>query len=147
MSNKSKFPVLPLRDVIVFPNMVIPLFVGRSKSIAALDAAMEDNKQIFLVAQKNADNDNPSQKDVYKNGTLSTILQLLKLPDGTIKVLVEGSQRATIDGDIIDDNYLQASVKIHEELDFDETEVEALSRSAVDLFDPVSYTHLPSPRD
>ena len=135
MSNKSKFPVLPLRDVIVFPNMVIPLFVGRSKSIAALDAAMEDNKQIFLVAQKNADNDNPSQKDVYKNGTLSTILQLLKLPDGTIKVLVEGSQRAAIDGDIIDDNYLQASVKIHEELDFDETEVEALSRSAVDLFD------------
>jgi|TARA_B100001540_G_scaffold50078_2_gene45186 ATP-dependent Lon protease len=135
MSNKPKFPVLPLRDVIVFPNMVIPLFVGRSKSIAALDAAMEDNKQIFLVAQKNADNDNPSQKDVYKNGTLSTILQLLKLPDGTIKVLVEGSQRATIDGDIIDDNYLQASVKIHEELDFDETEVEALSRSAVDLFD------------
>ena len=135
MSNKPKFPVLPLRDVIVFPNMVIPLFVGRSKSIAALDAAMEDNKQIFLVAQKNADNDNPSQKDIYKNGTLSTILQLLKLPDGTIKVLVEGSQRATIDGDIIDDNYLQASVKIHEELDFDETEVEALSRSAVDLFD------------
>ena len=135
MSNKPKFPVLPLRDVIVFPNMVIPLFVGRSKSIAALDAAMEDNKQIFLVAQKNADNDNPTQKDVYKNGTLSTILQLLKLPDGTIKVLVEGSQRATIDGDIIDDNYLQASVKIHEELDFDETEVEALSRSAVDLFD------------
>ena len=135
MSQKLKFPVLPLRDVIVFPNMVIPLFVGRSKSIAALDAAMEDNKQIFLVAQKNADNDNPSQKDVYKNGTLSTILQLLKLPDGTIKVLVEGSQRATIDGDIIDDNYLQASVKIHEELDFDETEVEALSRSAVDLFD------------
>jgi ATP-dependent Lon protease len=133
--NKPKFPVLPLRDVIVFPNMVIPLFVGRSKSIAALDAAMEDNKQIFLVAQKNADNDNPSQKDVYKNGTLSTILQLLKLPDGTIKVLVEGSQRAAIDGDIIDDNYLQASVKIHEELDFDETEVEALSRSAVDLFD------------
>ena len=103
MSNKSKFPVLPLRDVIVFPNMVIPLFVGRSKSIAALDAAMEDNKQIFLVAQKNADNDNPTQKDVYKNGTLSTILQLLKLPDGTIKVLVEGSQRATIEGDIIDD--------------------------------------------
>ena len=135
MSKKSIFPVLPLRDVIVFPNMVIPLFVGRSKSIAALDAAMEDNKQIFLVAQKNADNDNPSQKDVYNNGTLSTILQLLKLPDGTIKVLVEGSQRATIDGDIIDDNYLQASVKIHEELDFDETEVEALSRSAVDLFD------------
>tara|TARA_Y100000816_G_scaffold232182_1_gene177531 strand:+ start:1537 stop:3915 length:2379 start_codon:yes stop_codon:yes gene_type:complete len=135
MPNKSKFPVLPLRDVIVFPNMVIPLFVGRSKSIAALDAAMEDNKQIFLVAQKNADNDNPTQKDVYKNGTLSTILQLLKLPDGTIKVLVEGSQRATIDGDISDDNYLQASVKIHEELDFDETEVEALSRSAVDLFD------------
>ena len=135
MSQKLKFPVLPLRDVIVFPNMVIPLFVGRSKSIAALDAAMEDNKQIFLVAQKNADNDNPTQKDVYKNGTLSTILQLLKLPDGTIKVLVEGSQRATLDGDIIDDNYLQASVKIHEELDFDETEVEALSRSAVDLFD------------
>src|SRR5687768_3438910 len=87
-------PVLPLRDVVVYPHMVIPLFVGREKSIRALDAAMADNKQILLVAQKSADLDDPSIDQIYRIGTLSTILQLLKLPDGTIKVLVEGAERA-----------------------------------------------------
>ena len=81
-------PVLPLRDVVVYPHMVIPLFVGREKSIRALDAAMQHNKQILLVAQKSADVDDPAPDDLYTIGTLSTILQLLKLPDGTVKVLI-----------------------------------------------------------
>ena len=89
MSNQT-VPVLPLRDVVVYPHMVIPLFVGREKSIQALDAAMSDNKQILLVAQKSADLDDPQVDEIHQIGTLSTILQLLKLPDGTIKVLVEG---------------------------------------------------------
>jgi len=89
-------PVLPLRDVVVYPHMVIPLFVGREKSINALDQAMEGNKQILLVAQKSAAEDDPQKEEIYSIGTLSNILQLLKLPDGTIKVLVEGTTRARI---------------------------------------------------
>lgn len=92
----THIPVLPLRDVVIFPHMVIPLFVGREKSIEALDAAMNQGKQIFLVSQKHSDQDEPAESDMYDIGTLSTILQLLKLPDGTIKVLVEGVQRAKL---------------------------------------------------
>ena len=88
--------VLPLRDVVVYPHMVIPLFVGRDRSILALDKAMEDGKQVLLVSQKEADIDEPTADDLYEFGTLSTILQLLKLPDGTVKVLVEGRSRARI---------------------------------------------------
>src|SRR5688572_33012053 len=94
---KRTIPLLPLRDVVVFPNMVIPLFVGREKSIRALDAAMEGDKQILLVAQRSPDVDDPGAKDMYAVGTVSTVLQLLKLPDGTIKVLVEGVSRAAIE--------------------------------------------------
>ena len=90
----TSFPMLPLRDVVVFPHMVIPLFVGRPKSIKALEAAMEGNKHVLLVAQKNAAKDEPSMADLYPIGTVATVLQLLKLPDGTVKVLVEGLQRA-----------------------------------------------------
>ena len=86
-------PVLPLRDVVVYPHMVIPLFVGRDKSIQALDNAMRDSKQVLLVAQKEAEVDDPGEDDLYTVGTLSNILQLLKLPDGTVKVLVEGAER------------------------------------------------------
>jgi len=86
-------PLLPLRDVVVYPNMVIPLFVGREKSIEALDKAMEEDKRVLLVAQKSAEQDNPTTKDLYEVGTLATILQMLKLPDGTVKVLVEGLER------------------------------------------------------
>lgn len=89
-------PVLPLRDVVVYPHMVIPLFVGRERSIDALDAAMKDNKQVLLVAQKEAEVDEPEFTDLYEIGTLANILQLLKLPDGTVKVLVEGSQRSKV---------------------------------------------------
>ena len=90
-------PVLPLRDVVVYPHMVIPLFVGREKSIVALDLAMKADKRILLVAQKQADVDDPKGEDLYRVGTVATILQLLKLPDGTVKVLVEGVDRASIE--------------------------------------------------
>ena len=90
-------PVLPLRDVVVYPHMVIPLFVGREKSIVALDLAMKADKRILLVAQKQADVDDPKAEDLYRVGTVATILQLLKLPDGTVKVLVEGVDRASIE--------------------------------------------------
>ena len=134
-SENLVFPVLPLRDVIVFPNMVIPLFVGRDKSIKSLEVAMDDNKQIMLVAQKTADLDDPQDKDIYRYGTLATVLQLLKLPDGTIKVLVEGSDRAEIQGEIYGDTYFEAQVNIIEEPMVDDREVEILSRSVIDSFD------------
>jgi len=91
-----KCPLLPLRDVVIFPTVVTPLFVGRDKSIRALQAAMDSDKQIMLVAQKNPQDDEPDAKSIYTVGTLSSILQLIKLPDGTVKVLVEGKQRAKI---------------------------------------------------
>ena len=91
---QSPMAVLPLRDIVVFPHMIVPLFVGREKSVRALEAVMKDDKQILLVAQKNAAQDDPSADDIYRVGTVSTILQLLKLPDGTVKVLVEGGRRA-----------------------------------------------------
>ena len=94
-SGLIELPLLPLRDVVVYPHMVIPLFVGREKSIRALEQAMTVNKQILLVAQKNASDDDPKLEDIYRIGTISTVLQLLKLPDGTVKVLVEGGVRAT----------------------------------------------------
>src|SRR5580700_7406985 len=88
--------VLPLRDIVVFPHMIVPLFVGRDKSVRALESVMKEDKQILLVAQKNAAQDDPSVDDIFRIGTVSTILQLLKLPDGTVKVLVEGGRRARI---------------------------------------------------
>src|SRR5690606_40901917 len=94
--NQHSLPLLPLRDVVVFPHMVIPLFVGRPKSIKALEAAMEAGKSIMLVAQKNGSKDDPTADDIYTIGCVSNILQLLKLPDGTVKVLIEGTHRASI---------------------------------------------------
>src|SRR5215831_652003 len=95
-SRGSLFPVLPLRDIVVFPHMIVPLFVGREKSVRALEDVMKDDKQILLVTQKNAAQDDPAPGDIYTVGTIGTVLQLLKLPDGTVKVLVEGGQRARI---------------------------------------------------
>ena len=134
-SDALVFPVLPLRDVIVFPNMVIPLFVGREKSIKSLEVAMDANKQIMLVAQKTADLDDPQDGDIYRFGTLATVLQLLKLPDGTIKVLVEGANRAEIQGKIYGDEYFEAKVDIVEEKIIGDREIEILSRSVIDSFD------------
>jgi ATP-dependent Lon protease len=129
-------PVLPLRDVVVYPHMVIPLFVGREKSIRALDAAMASDKQILLIAQKSADVDDPAVKDLHTIGTLANILQLLKLPDGTVKVLVEGNQRARIDAFLTTDEVFTARITpLAEALKADEREQEVLMRSAVNLFD------------
>jgi ATP-dependent Lon protease len=129
-------PVLPLRDVVVYPHMVIPLFVGREKSIRALDAAMAADKQILLIAQKSAEVDDPGVKDLHSIGTLANILQLLKLPDGTVKVLVEGNQRARIESFInMDESFSALIVPLPERLEADEREQEVLMRSAVTLFD------------
>lgn len=132
----QEVPVLPLRDVVVYPHMVIPLFVGRDKSIRALDAAMASDKQILLIAQKSADVDDPGVKDLHEIGTLANILQLLKLPDGTVKVLVEGNQRARIDRFLTTESSFSANIEpMDETLDVDEREQEVLMRSAVTLFD------------
>jgi len=132
----QEVPVLPLRDVVVYPHMVIPLFVGRDKSIRALDAAMAADKQILLIAQKSADVDEPRVKDLYEIGTLANILQLLKLPDGTVKVLVEGSRRARIDRFLTTEGAFSALIcPLSETLGMDEREQEVLMRSALALFD------------
>ena len=129
-------PVLPLRDVVVYPHMVIPLFVGREKSISALEAAMADNKKILLLAQKNAEVDDPQQEDLYQIGTLSTILQMLKLPDGTIKVLVEGGDRVAVDSLLETNEYFSASIQMVEKAGLvDDREAEVLVRSVLNLFD------------
>ena len=129
-------PVLPLRDVVVYPHMVIPLFVGREKSIKALDAAMSDNKQILLVAQRSAEVDDPQPHDLYHVGTLANILQLLKLPDGTVKVLVEGSERATVSELIEVDDYFTARIEPGAEAPvIADREMDVLMRSATNLFD------------
>lgn len=105
------FPVLPLRDVVVYPNMVIPLFVGREKSMRALERAMQADKQIILLAQKAAEIDDPTAADLYEVGTLAQVLQLLKLPDGTVKVLVEGGERARVHGLTEHEGALEARVE------------------------------------
>lgn len=107
-----KLPVLPLRDIVVFPNMIVPLFVGRQKSVKALDAVMQEDKEILLLAQKEAIEDDPEIDDLYNLGTIGTILQILKLPDGTVKVLVEGQKRAKVNKFIDDNNYLSAEAEI-----------------------------------
>ncbi|MBF0256371.1 MAG: LON peptidase substrate-binding domain-containing protein, partial [Gammaproteobacteria bacterium] len=136
LDDSGLLPVLPLRDVVVYPHMVIPLFVGREKSIRALDNAMHSNKQILLVAQKSADVDDPALGDLYRIGTQANILQLLKLPDGTVKVLVEGGQRVGLDRVVEIDGYFCAEMKpLRETEKFDERESEVLMRSAINLFD------------
>ena len=107
----TSLPLLPLRDVVVYPHMVIPLFVGRTESIKALEYAMEHEKQIFLSAQKEASVDTPKQKDIYGVGCVSTILQMLRLPDGTVKVLVEGAHRAKMIKCHKKDSFLLADIE------------------------------------
>ncbi|MDD5576783.1 MAG: LON peptidase substrate-binding domain-containing protein, partial [Acidithiobacillus sp.] len=128
-------PVLPLRDVVVFPFMVIPLFVGRAKSIRALEDAMSGEKQILLVSQKNAADDDPQPENIYRIGTLATILQLLKLPDGTVKVLVEGTDRAKIVSFLPAEESLRAQVQIVASGAANDRELEALMRSVSAQFE------------
>jgi ATP-dependent Lon protease len=129
------FPVLPLRDIVVFPHMIVPLFVGREKSVRALEDVMKDDKKILLVAQKNAAQDDPTPDDIYRVGTLSTVLQLLKLPDGTVKVLVEGGTRARITGFTDNPTFFEASADVVSEDDGEPRELEALSRSVISQFE------------
>ena len=128
-------PLLPLRDVVVFPHMVIPLFVGRSKSIKALEAAMESGKSIMLVAQKNASKDEPTADDIYEIGCVSNILQMLKLPDGTVKVLVEGDARARIVDVKDDESHFSCTLEPIDSGDADGAEVEGLRRAILGQFD------------
>ena len=134
-SESKQFPLLALRDVVVYPHMVIPLFVGREKSIKALEEAMETDKQIVLVAQVNASDDDPAPSDLYQVGTIATILQLLKLPDGTVKVLVEGANRAFTKNVILDNGYLKAEVRETPLSSVDEREGEVLARSLLSQFE------------
>ncbi|KTD41025.1 endopeptidase La [Legionella parisiensis] len=135
--NLSNIPVLPLRDVVVYPHMVIPLFVGRGKSIKALEAAMVDSKQIFLVAQKKSSNDDPTDADIYQVGTLSSVLQLLKLPDGTVKVLVEGEKRASAKEYNQAKGYLEADLELIEDENsaVQEPDIGILMRSLMSQFE------------
>jgi ATP-dependent Lon protease len=129
------FPVLPLRDIVVFPHMIVPLFVGREKSIHALEEVMKDDKQILLVAQKNASQDDPGRDDIYRVGTVSSVLQLLKLPDGTVKVLVEGNARARVRSFVDNPRFFQVSAEVLPDVDTDPREIEALARAAVSQFE------------
>lgn len=128
-------PLLPLRDVVVFPSMVIPLFVGRVKSIRALETAMAEGKQVLLLAQRSATQDEPTADDLYKVGTIASVLQMLKLPDGTVKVLVEGKQRAQVDNIYENQDTLFANVTVPELGDVDNTELEAMRRAVLAQFE------------
>ena len=135
ISDTVKLPLLPLRDVVVFPHMVIPLFVGRPKSIKALEAAMESGKHILLVAQKSAAKDEPTLEDLYHVGSVASILQMLKLPDGTVKVLVEGNQRAAISEFFDDKAHFSAQADVVPATEDSDNETEALMRSVFAQFD------------
>ena len=134
-SRDRVYPVLPLRDIVVFPGMIVPLFVGREKSVKALEEVMRDDKHILVVTQKNAQDDDPAPDQIYPTGTIATVLQLLKLPDGTVKVLVEGLNRATIDNYLQTEEYFEAEASVLPEPDEDATEIEALARSAQSEFE------------
>lgn len=134
-SQTNIFPVLPLRDIVVFPHMIVPLFVGREKSVRALEDVMKDDRQILLVAQKNAAQDDPTPQDIFSVGTISTVLQLLKLPDGTVKVLVEGGHRASIRAFTDRDEFFEAEAVVIPDGGGEQQELEALSRSVVGQFE------------
>ncbi|KGM35437.1 endopeptidase La [Inquilinus limosus] len=135
LNKDTLYPVLPLRDIVVFPHMIVPLFVGREKSVRALEDVMKEDKQILLVTQRNASQDDPSPEEIFDVGTIGTVLQLLKLPDGTVKVLVEGVQRARIVRYSDNPDFFQAQVEPLEEVGADPQEVEALGRAAVAQFE------------
>jgi ATP-dependent Lon protease len=138
--DKLTLPVLPLRDIVVFPHMIVPLFVGREKSVSALENVMQDDKQILLVAQKNAADDNPATDEIYEVGAVGTVLQLLKLPDNTVKVLVEGVKRARVKRYTGNEEFFEAEIEVIEEESEDDDQLEGLARSVVTQFE--SYVKL-----
>ncbi|WP_322893539.1 MULTISPECIES: endopeptidase La [unclassified Yoonia] len=131
----ASYPVLPLRDIVVFPHMIVPLFVGRDKSVRALEEVMQDDKQILLSSQIDPGQDDPDQEGIYKNGVLANVLQLLKLPDGTVKVLVEGRKRVQITGFLPNESFFEATAEYLTEEPGDATEVEALVRNVASEFE------------
>jgi ATP-dependent Lon protease len=135
MTESKKIPVLPLRDIVVFPHMIVPLFVGRDKSVEALENVLDDEKLIMLVTQRDSSLDDPEDEDLYTTGTVGTILQMLKLPDGTVKVLVEGKYRAEITEFTESDEYFEARVEELEEKQSDSDEMQALSRAVLTQFE------------
>ena len=135
VSNIEIHPVLPLRDIVVYPKMIVPLFVGREKSTRALQEAVNNDKSIVLLTQKNATIDNPREEDLYRVGTLGNVLQLLKLPDGTVKVLIEGIERVKINNFLSNSDFLEAEVEKVEEVPVDNIELEALSRAVLSQFE------------
>jgi ATP-dependent Lon protease len=135
VTRSALYPVLPLRDIVVFPHMIVPLFVGREKSVRALEDVMKDDKQILLITQKNAAQDDPTTADIYTVGTIGTVLQLLKLPDGTVKVLVEGGQRARVSRFAENEAFFQAYAETIAEGSGAQQETEALSRTVVTQFE------------
>ena len=128
------FPLLPLRDIVVFPGMVVPLFVGRDKSVAALEAAMEGSKDIFLLAQLDPGCDDPERDDLFDVGVIAQVLQLLKLPDGTVRVLVQGTSRATLEQLAQRGEHVEATVSSQDEVTASGSEVTAMMRQVVEQF-------------
>ena len=137
-AQKLSLPFLPLRDVVIFPHMVVPLFVGRTKSVNGLSSAMNLDKQIFLATQKSAAVDTPEEKDIYEMGTIGTVLQLLRLPDGTVKALVEGKRRGRMTRFVPKDNYYVAEVEAVPEDEPSQVEREALTRTVLGAFEEYS---------
>ncbi|MEM8791994.1 MAG: endopeptidase La [Pseudomonadota bacterium] len=135
MTETVTYPVLPLRDIVVFPHMIVPLFVGREKSVKALEQVMKDDRQILLSSQLDASIDDPGQDDIYEIGSLANVLQLLKLPDGTVKVLVEGQMRAKIVDFVNNPDFFEAKAEIIPDVEADQETVEALTRSLVEQFE------------
>ena len=134
-SSSQTHPVLPLRDIVVFPHMIVPLFVGREKSVRALEAVMSDDKQILLASQKDPTEDEPLVEGIYRTGVLANVLQLLKLPDGTVKVLVEGKSRVKITEFVANESYFEARAEPLEELPGDPAVVDALVRTVGEEFE------------
>ena len=132
---KSLLPVLPLRDIVVFPHMVAPLFVGRKQSVNALDAVMTGDKKIFLLSQKNSDVDNPSEKNLYSFGTVAKVLQLLKLPDGTLKVLVEGLYRAKVSKINFNKDFIVATISELKNTSKKNNNIKALQKLVTEQFE------------
>jgi len=131
----ASYPVLPLRDIVVFPHMIVPLFVGRDKSVRALEEVMADDKQILLASQMDPSEDDPETDGIFKAGVLANVLQLLKLPDGTVKVLVEGQKRVRITDYIDNDDYFEANAEYLTEMPGDPAAIEALVRTVGEEFE------------
>ena len=141
------YPVLPLRDIVVFPHMVVPLFVGRDKSVKALESGLEVNKEILLLTQKSASQEEPTASDLYSIGTIATVLQLLRLPDGTVKVLIEGLRRAQVMRFSSTEDFFEAYAEVVEDVLEPEVELEALMRTAVTQFDQYVKLNKKVPQD